>query len=448
MKLFPNTCEFVERYYLESVVVLAAAVILLLAAVTSPLEWLPWQALVILLFAIATELTPTPLLHGGTTVTVGMPVVFSVMVLYGTLPAVLVDTVPTLLAGILLRRERPLLHRVRWALFNASQSALVAAAAGATYHLLHAGTPYVFSAKALFALGVAAIVYLALNALLVSVASTLYDRRESWLVLWRHFLGILLPTYVVMVPLSIVVISLLQAYQLAGFLLLAMPFLAARECLRQRLQQIRIYRETIRTLSVLVQYAHPHTSGHLHRASQMAVKLAIRLGVPARHLELLPEAAILHDLGKIGIDDAVLNKISPLTEEEWNMIRLHPLKGAEIVSGIRHLAPVALWIALHHERPDGKGYPFGLRLGEIPIESHIIAVVDAFDAMVGDDEKARPYRKPKTVPEAVAELQRCAESQFHPAVVGAFVEALAAKEFDELDETAPTRTTSVRRAVA
>ena len=426
----PRWRDFLMRYYHHSIILIAAGLAVGFMLSTPPAEWLPFGAIAILLFAVVTEMLPVSLLHGGTQVTLGFPIVCTVIAMYGTVPAMAVDSLPTLLAGVLLNRSYPLRHRLRWGLFNAAQSAISAGTAGVVYYSISASAAALLTVQTLLALTLAAAVYLMVNALLVSVAGALYH-REPLPNIWQHSLRIVMPTYILVMPLSILLILLLRAYHVAGFALVAVPFLAARECFRQRIQQIRNYRETIRALGLLVQHAHPYTSGHLQRAGRMAVSVATRLGVPTRHIELLPEAAVLHDLGKVGVDEAVLNKLTALTDADWQMIRSHPLKGAEVISGIKHIEPVALWIALHHERPDGKGYPFGLKLGEIPIEAHIIAVVDAFDAMVGDNEKGeqRPYRKPKTVAEAIAELQKGAGTQFHPEVVRAFLDALAAGDF-------------------
>lgn len=426
----PKGSDFLVRYYHRGIILLAGSAVLTAMLSTPPQQWMPIGGITILLFAVVTEMLPVSLLQGGTQVTLGFPIVCAVIAMYGIVPAMVVDSLPTLAAGVLLNRSYPLRHRLRWGLFNASQSSISAGAAGVTYYWLNGGNRDLFTAPMLMALMLAAVTYLLVNALLVSVAEALYNQRPLSNI-WQYVLRSLAPTYVLLMPLSILLILLLRTYHVTGFLLVAVPFLAARECFRQRTLQIRNYRETIRALGLVVQQAHPYTSRHLQRASQMAISVAARLGVPARHIELLPEAAALHDLGKVGVDEAVLNKLTPLTEADWQMIRTHPLKGARVVRGIKHIEPVALWITLHHERPDGKGYPFGLKLGEIPIEAHIIAVVDAFDAMVGEDEggEQRPYRKPKSVEEAAAELQRGAGTQFHPEVVKAFIELLASGEF-------------------
>ncbi|MDW8103860.1 MAG: HD-GYP domain-containing protein [Armatimonadota bacterium] len=424
--------DWLAQFYRRCIVLLALGMVAAFLWYTPPARWLPGEAVAILLFATLTELLPVPLLRGGTQVTLGFPIVCAVIAMYGTLPAMAVDGLPTLLAGLLLNRSYPLRYRWQWGTFNAAQSALSAGTAGLAYHWLAADSTDLLTLQGLLALTGAAVVYLTANGLLVSVAGSLYN-GEPLSNMWRYVWRLVVSTYVLLLPLSLLLILLLRTYEVTGFILVAGPFLAARECFRQRIQQIRNYRETIRALGLLIQQAHPYTSGHLQRASQMAMSVAARLGVPARHIELLPEATALHDLGKVGVDEAILNKLTTLTEADWQAIRSHPLKGAEVVSGMKHLEPVALWIALHHERPDGKGYPFGLKMGEIPIEAHIIAVVDAFDAMVGSDSESeqRPYRQPLSVQEAIAELQKGAGTQFHPEVVQAFLDALVAGEFGE-----------------
>ncbi len=143
-------------------------------------------------------------------------------------------------------------------------------------------------------------------------------------------------------------------------------------------------------------------------------------------MQFIEDAAILHDIGKVAVDDRVLNKVGKLTDEDWSMIRRHPVTGAELVIRMSVMGRVGHWIRHHHERPDGKGYPAGLSADDIPIESAIISVVDAFDAMVGGPAKEdqRPYREPMTQDAAIAELCRHAGTQFNAQVVDIFVAIL------------------------
>ncbi|MFQ3586927.1 MAG: HD-GYP domain-containing protein [Fimbriimonadaceae bacterium] len=183
---------------------------------------------------------------------------------------------------------------------------------------------------------------------------------------------------------------------------------------------------TITGLSLMLQGAHPHTHRHLARVADMAESVAQRLGMSPEHARRVREASILHDIGKIAVDEAILDKPGPLTDEEYEHVKTHAVYGAQILEPVAEFRELSRWIRWHHERLDGKGYPDGLPADQIPIESRIIAVVDAFDAMTSglDGGEARPYRKPVPVREALAELRRCAGTQFDPRVVEAFEAAI------------------------
>lgn len=183
---------------------------------------------------------------------------------------------------------------------------------------------------------------------------------------------------------------------------------------------------TITGLSLMLQGAHPHTHQHLARVADMAESVARRLGMSPEHARRVREASILHDIGKIAVDEAVLDKPGPLTAEEYEHVKAHAEYGAQILEPVEEFRELSRWIRWHHERLDGRGYPDGLPADQIPLESRIIAVVDAFDAMTSglDGGEARPYRKPVPVREALAELRRCAGTQFDPRVVEAFEAAI------------------------
>jgi len=145
--------------------------------------------------------------------------------------------------------------------------------------------------------------------------------------------------------------------------------------------------------------------------------MGLKAGLTATQQADLTLLAQVHDLGKVGIPDHILFKPGPLTDEEWEIMKMHPEKGYRIASASSDLAVVADLILQHHEHWSGQGYPQGLKKEEIPIECPILSIVDAYDAM----RSKRPYNKVKTKEESLTELKRCAGSQFDPRLVEIFI---------------------------
>ena len=173
-------------------------------------------------------------------------------------------------------------------------------------------------------------------------------------------------------------------------------------------------------LTAAMDVADPDLGGHAARVGRHAEAIASRLGWDEHRLEHLQLGAVLHDVGKVRIRTAVLAKPGRLTSDEVAEIQAHPVEGVWLLSGLPALAPALPYVLFHHERWDGTGYPTRRRGSEIPIEGRVMAVADAFDAMTS----ARPYRAPLPVEEALAEVRRCAGSQFDPAVAAAFADAV------------------------
>lgn len=180
------------------------------------------------------------------------------------------------------------------------------------------------------------------------------------------------------------------------------------------------HQATIRALVQAVDIKDTYTRGHSERVGHASVLIAQELGMERERIEVLRFAGILHDVGKLGVPTRVLRKDGPLTPEERRVIELHPEYGHEMVRGIAFLGEARGAILHHHERLDGSGYPYGLAGERIPEFARVVAVADAFDAMTS----TRSYRRGRPVPAAVAELERCAGTQFDPAMVRALVRAL------------------------
>ena len=204
----------------------------------------------------------------------------------------------------------------------------------------------------------------------------------------------------------------------------------ALENARLREEVQRAYVATISVLAEAVQAKDPYTHGHCEQVSQYARAAADRLGLTPDEKRVTCYAALLHDVGKIGISDGVLNKPGPLIAEERKLVEAHVRIGHDLISGVPALRDIATAVLYHHEWYDGNGYPEGLAGDRIPGASRIVAVVDAYCAMLD----RRSYKEPYPPARARAELVRCSGTQFDPRVVSAVLEAI-----DEVDAGAADR---------
>lgn len=184
------------------------------------------------------------------------------------------------------------------------------------------------------------------------------------------------------------------------------------------------YFATIQSLVNALEANDRYTKGHSERVRYLSIELGKYIGLDYREIEVLEHAAILHDIGKIGIDSMVLHKEGKLTANEYGLVKAHPLIGDEILGPIDTLAGVRTTIIQHHERYDGRGYPYGIPGDEISLKARILSVIDTFDAMLTD----RPYRRSLTLFRAKEELRHGAGSQFDPYVVNAFLDMLESRE--------------------
>jgi putative nucleotidyltransferase with HDIG domain len=180
------------------------------------------------------------------------------------------------------------------------------------------------------------------------------------------------------------------------------------------------YLGAIRALAAALDARDPYTSGHSERVSLMSVEMGRAMGLAQDELDVLRLGALLHDIGKIGISDAILRKPGKLTDEEYAEIKRHTLLGAQILGPVAFLAPHVPIVEMHHERPDGRGYPHGLRGEDIPLLARIVHVADAYDAMT----TARAYRGARPLGDVLAELWRHAGSDFDIAALQALASVL------------------------
>jgi HD-GYP domain-containing protein (c-di-GMP phosphodiesterase class II) len=181
------------------------------------------------------------------------------------------------------------------------------------------------------------------------------------------------------------------------------------------------YFEMIQTLARALDAKDSYTHDHADRAGKYAKLIAQEMNLPDTVVRYIEYAALLHDIGKIGISDNILLKKGKLADDEQQIIRQHPIIGYKIILPVKYLYPIAPLVLYHHERYDGSGYPEGLSGEEIPLGARIVAIIDAFDAMTSD----RPYRKAPSVKTAINELKKGMGKQFDPRIVKIFLDILS-----------------------
>jgi HD-GYP domain-containing protein (c-di-GMP phosphodiesterase class II) len=180
------------------------------------------------------------------------------------------------------------------------------------------------------------------------------------------------------------------------------------------------YQDTLIAMANAIELRDHYTVGHNWRVAKYSVEIARELGWSPEKLKEVEMGCVLHDIGKLAVPDAVLQKPGKLTEEEYEMMKVHPERGAHLIQDIEHLHPLLPYCLYHHERPDGKGYPYGLKGEEIPIEGRLVGVADCWDALTSN----RPYRKGMDIEKAISIMEEGRGTQFDPVCVDAFLKCV------------------------
>ncbi|MEU6891660.1 HD-GYP domain-containing protein [Streptomyces sp. NPDC046557] len=400
----------------------------------------PWPAVALLcVLCLGCELLKSCRLLGNR-VPEGMgaffPVVLAAVFLLPPAAAALVALPGGLAAPVV---QRPVRVRRTW---HAAQQAIAAWAAGQVYRLLDgpamlggAGPGVEPAARvadfpyAVFPSAVAAVVFcLVLTALDGGILATAERRPAA--TAWRG-----LPTHPQtssggtpgLAPYCVhglaglmMAVMWRSPYGVPAALLVLLPMYISCWVFAQYTRERAAHQATIRALVQAVDIKDRYTRGHSERVGQASAMIARELGMTDDRMEVVRIAGILHDVGKLGVPTRLLRKDGPLTPEERRVIELHPEYGHEMVRGIGFLGEARSAILHHHERVDGRGYPYGLAGEQIPVLARVVAVADSFDAMTS----TRSYSRARPVPVALAELERCAGAQFDQAMVRALVDAI------------------------
>lgn len=376
--------------------------------------WIP--LLFFIIISMLSEFFPVSLPAGGV-ITVSFPISFLVILVYGPALAMIMEVL-SIFWTIFGKKES-------WykTIFNAAQYSLASGLAGLVYQSaggMIGKQNFIYFILPAF---LCALTYCLINSGLVAAVVSL-DSGMKITKVYRINIKEVLPSYLAEAPLGFIMAIIYVEVGILGILLFFFPLLLARQSFELYTRMRKMYIDTIRTLAATIDAKDPYTHGHSERVSQMAVQLAKKLGYVETEIEYIEYAAILHDIGKIGIEDRILGKKDKLTDAEYEKIKEHPVIGARIIESIEFLRKCSKTVLHHHERYDGKGYPDGIKGEEIPKASRLLAIVDAYDAMSSD----RPYRKKLSDQDILSELENEAGKQFDPNMVRVFISLVKGKE--------------------
>lgn len=374
--------------------------------------------------ALLAEFLPVELSNRGLRVTFSLPYCVGVAVVAGPSAVLLTDLFVTVSAAVALGKWKKQVATPYWIGMNLAVAAISCGLAGIAFRGIQVAAADLTGTTSLAALTFT-LVYGTANVTLVALLESLHGMGVRHAPLWRTMRSQMRGA-VLYALLAIAVAMLVHRSLIEWVPLTLLPVWALRTGLILRSRMEEHYYETISALSLMLQRAHPYTHGHLERVALLSEEVALELGLSAENARLVREASVLHDIGKIAIDEAILDKPGKLDEREYAHVKQHSAFGAAILAPVGSFRDLVPWIRHHHERPDGKGYPDGLVGDEIPLESRIIAVADAYDAMTGTDiaDGGRKYRAPMTRDQAIQELERCAGTQFDERVVATFKSVL------------------------
>ena len=376
---------------------------------------LSWAILVIL--ALLCQLYEIQLIPGhATSAAIGVGV--GAVLIGGAKLGISVVLVSTLMAELYLRRafwRKDPLRYIAIVGFNVSQLLVSVAISGFVLQGLGGKPPPYETIVDFLRAGLVFGVFITSNAAIVS-GVVHFSRGVNY---WTHLKEILQARYVQILSLGILAILIALIYALSPWYMILMlsPLFIVQISLREHMKLQRQAHLAFEKIAKIVSSRDPYTGIHSEEVAELAVKLAKILNLPEKEIARIETAARVHDLGKIAVPDAILLKPGPLTEEEWKVMKQHPVVSAEILSGLEIYKDCVDIIRHEHEHWDGSGYPDGLKGEEIPLGSRIIAVADVWHALLSD----RPYRKAYTKEEARKIMQEMAGKTLDPKLVEVFL---------------------------
>lgn len=303
-------------------------------------------------------------------------------------------------------------------LFNAGQYLLSFSAGAVVFELFYdRSQTNFFYAKNIWIIFLVTYIFFILNTTLTAGAISLSSRINIFNV-WTFNFAWLVPFQFFLSAMAMAIAFLYQQYGPFTLVFTSLPLIIAQYTYLLRIKERRMILNSIMQIVKIIEAKDVYTAGHSMRVADYSERIARRMRMNEYDIEVVKNLANLHDIGKVQIDLAILNKTTKLTEKDWVEMRKHPVISYEVVKQIDFLKDKATSILYHHERIDGKGYPFGKKEEEIPLFARILCVADSYDAMTTD----RPYRQALTHEQSLAELEKNKGSQFDTKICDLMIE--------------------------
>jgi hypothetical protein len=380
--------------------------------------------LVFIALIIVADTAQISLPRGGASIYASSPIDLAAILLFGAPATALIEAVATLLSEVFIQR-RP---AVRIA-FNVPLLIVTVGLSGLAFQAFGPHWTSLETPRFILPLIACGIVYYGVNTVSISTIIGLSDSKNP-LKIWKqnymwNFFHIL-----AFLPVAAILALVYLKSGMWTIALFVVPLFLARYTFQLYIEMKEAHINTVAALTSALDANDPYTHGHSYRVSRYALRLGRAMGLSSKDLEILEYSALLHDIGKIAIKKEILHKSGRLTDEEKRSLNTHP----SIVENLKFLKEAAILVLHHHEQPDGKGYPDGLKGDEIPVGSRILLCADAFDAMTSD----RPYRKGMPVDKVMEQFERFKGTQFDLDVANLLVTMVRNSEFDIIVEADPT----------
>jgi putative nucleotidyltransferase with HDIG domain len=386
------------------------------------------EILLIVALIVIADTAQISLPRGGASIYASSPIDLAAIILLGPAATAVIEAIASFFSEVFVQR-RPLMKIA----FNVPLLIVTVGAAGTTYYAFGPEWTSLESARFLVPLTVCGIVYYGVNTTAISMIIGLSTRKNPLQIWKQNYMWTFFHIFAFL-PLGAIIALVYTGFGVWTILLFVIPIFLARYSFKLYLEMKEAHINTVAALASAIDANDPFTHGHSYRVSRYALRIGTAMGLSSRDLEVLEYGALLHDIGKIAIQHDILLKETKLSEEDFFTLKQHPTIGADIVENLRFLKEAAILVRYHHEQPNGRGYPEGLRGDEIPVGARIILVADAFDAMTSD----RPYRKGLAIEKVVEQFDIYKGEQFDREIVILVLKLIRGDGFQLIVESDPT----------